>query len=268
MITKSYKILFVLILLLGLFLVACSGEDQVANNTTEEEANTANEESNEAEAEEVNTEEEEAVEEIDAMPIGTDIMLDPALASDEDSLMLASYLYDTLVATYAGVPGPSLALNWTISEDQLHYTVELTPNITFWNGEFLTSDIVVANFERWFDPNHPLHGDHVYPSWESFFFAYKGEVSEEGTPLSYFDGIEKVDQLTFIIHLNQPSADFLYTLSEPGFSILFPESLADGDYVGTGPYTIGTWEDSLLELVPNESYWDIIPSAPLYFEQQ
>ena len=60
----------------------------------------------------------------------------------------------------------------------------------------IDADAVIANFNRWFDPQDPFRGSGTYEVWAENFGGFKGESTSEGQPKSIVDGIEKVDDLT------------------------------------------------------------------------
>ncbi len=80
------------------------------------------------------------------------------------------------------------------------------------------------------------------------------------------DNVEVVDDLNFIIHMNQPSNTLLTSLAHSGGAILcksYTEKLeAEGKKIadapmGSGPYTFVSWQaGSQLELKRNDNYFD------------
>jgi len=223
-------------------------------------------------------------------PISPDIVLDPALYVDDDSLLIDGYIYEGLVnLDDSGNVVPALAMSWVISEDQLDYVFSLRPEVVFHDGAEMNADVVVANFNRWFDPEDPLHGDGIYETWETIFLGFRGECDdgsggvctggaclENCAPRSSFDGIEKVDELTVLAHLNRIDPEFLTNLTLTQFSIASLDALtaAGADYgtqgnaIGTGAYTITTWTSEHLILMPNPSYWGEQPENGLEFPFQ
>ena len=207
--------------------------------------------------------------------VSADLHLDPATAAmdDADSLLVSQYIYDRLVGVDAdGNVVPALAESWTMSEDQLDIIFVLRPDGQFHDGTPITADIVMANFNRWFDPEHALRGDGAYEGWEHYFLGFKGDLNPDDTPVSSFDGIEKVDDRTVLVHLNRIVPDVLEILTQPFFSILDPDKLAEGDYGmsaegvnGSGPYQIGDWSDTALTLSPFDSYWGTPPAESIEF---
>lgn len=207
------------------------------------------------------------------MQISADIYLDPALAQDEDSLMVAQYLYEGLVRLDEnGTPQPALAESWVISDDQLDYIFTLRSTALFSDGTQITPDIVADNFNRWFDPQSPLRGTGEYAAWERIFLGFHGEKGPDDRAKSSVDGIQKVDVNTVLIHLNRPVPELLVYLADPAFAILSPAALADANYgkrdsamISSGPYIISSWTDTGLVLGPNPVYWGGVPTKELNF---
>ena len=198
--------------------------------------------------------------------VSKDILLDPALAVDDDSLRVVSQMYEGLTRAENNEVVPALAASWTVSEDGLDYIFNLRPGVKFQDGAALDADAVIANFQRWFDPANALHGSGAYEAWLTAFKGFKGQSS--------VDGIEKVDGLTVLVHLNQPDRDFLAKLTSPAFSIVSPAALAADGFGsaagvagGTGPYLLGEWTAASLTLQPNPAYWNAsaIPADALTF---
>jgi peptide/nickel transport system substrate-binding protein len=121
-------------------------------------------------------------------------------------------------------PAPGLATTWTVSEDGLDYIFQLRTDAVFTDGTPANADAVAANFKRWFDPNDPARGSGSYDAWTAAFGGFKGEKDADGTPKGSFDGIEKVDTFTVLIHLNRPFTDLLNTLAKQDFAIVSPAS--------------------------------------------
>lgn len=151
---------------------------------------------------------------------------------------------------------PMLAESWEVSDDQLTYTFTLREGVTFHDGTELTSESLLAGFER-----------RVNEAVES--------------PMSYMllpvAGYETPDPLTFVIKLEYPESAFLSYLASP-FSpkAISPKALeeneVDGDAAtewlrthdaGTGPYTLTKFE--LGQEYVLERYADYWGDEP-YFE--
>jgi peptide/nickel transport system substrate-binding protein len=121
---------------------------------------------------------------------------------------------------------PSLATDWTPSEDGLTWTLKLREGVKFNHGKDFNADDVVFTINRLIDPETA-----------SGFAAAANMVT----------GAEKIDDLTVNIHTNRVSADFIYTL------FLYQAAVLPADWPGdffsnpwgTGPFTIS-------ELTPGE----------------
>lgn len=92
----------------------------------------------------------------------------------------------------------------------------------------MNADLVVANFNRWFDLNDVNRGSGEFAAWAENFGGFKGETTEDGKAKSQYDGIEKVDDFTVLVHLNTPDPDILIQVTNPAFSIVSPNSLRPG----------------------------------------
>ena len=206
------------------------------------------------------------------MSIVKDILLDPANATDADSLFVLGYLYEGLAKLEADGLAPALAESWTVSDDGLDYIFTLRQNVTFHDGASFNADAVIANFTRWFDTEDPAHGAGEFAAWASIFGGFKGEIGEGNAPKSNFDGAEKVDDYTVLVHLTNPDDNFLAKLVNPAFGMVSPVAFgADyfgtslGTASGTGPYQLITWGDSALTLEPFIAYWNGAPADKLEF---
>lgn len=202
--------------------------------------------------------------------ISENLQTDPALIAleDKDSTFVCNKLHSGLILVVDGDLAPGLASDWQIADDELNYILTLSGSAVFSDGTPITTDEVVANFERWFDADNPLHGDSYYEAWQSYFYGFLGETMDNGIPLSFFDGIEKVNQRTFILHLNRPFPQLLEVLSLPQFSIVKPDSLlgSPSDIIGAGAYQIDTWDAEGLNLIPNPNYFGDVPQEELVFK--
>ncbi len=191
------------------------------------------------------------------------VLMDPALSTSDASRKAIGNVYEGLVSMTNGQFAVQLASSVTPSEDGLDYLFALRPGVSFHDGSKLDADAVVANFNRWFDPTNPLHGTGAYEIWAVNFGGFKGELTSDNKPKSEVDGIEKVDDMTVLVHLNTPDVNFLNKLADPAFSIASPAALQaagfgtqSGTDGGTGPYKIGKWDGSNLTLDPYSGYWN------------
>ncbi len=204
------------------------------------------------------------------------IHLDPAVTEDPDSLAVSSLVYDGLTRLdAAGKLQPALATGWTMSDDRLDYVITLRQDVSFSSGSKFNADAVLANLNRWFDKADSLHGGQDYPGWTKFFLGFKGQADSDGVAISPFDGIEKVDDYTVLIHLNRPDPNLLLNLAQASFAILDPAVMAAQGKAtgtsaqsvsGTGAYRVSSWTDAGLVLIPNPGYWGGAPAHELNLE--
>jgi ABC-type transport system substrate-binding protein len=259
-----------------MLLAACGGANADANangnagNTSGNDVSSSEDTTSSGD----NNDSDEAMESEDMMEgmmmeevVSSDAVLDPALSSDEGVLAASMYLYDRLP--------DGLAAEITVSDDGLTYEVRLRANAVFSDGAPVTSDVVAANFNRWYDPADSLHGDGAYDAWLMYFEGFLGELDADGQPVSKFDGVEKVDALNFLLHLNEPMDDLLDILAMPQFSILSPDALASAGYgtqggsvVGSGAYVVGSWDADGLILVPSATYWGTAAEGEVSFPSE
>jgi ABC-type transport system substrate-binding protein len=206
--------------------------------------------------------------------ISVNITLDPALTQDADSLKVSQYLYEGLVSLDAkGEVQPALAESWVVSDDQLDYIFKLRANAVFSDDTPVTPDIVVDNFNRWFDPQSTLHGNGNFATWQGIFQGFHGEKDGDKRPKSPVDGIQKVDFNTVLIHLNRLEPNLLTYLANPAFAILKTDALAansayggrNSTIISSGQYMVSSWTDAGLILSPNPKYWGTAPKEDLKF---
>ena len=153
---------------------------------------------------------------------------------------------DTLVdMSQDGEIIPSLATEWTVSDDGLCYTFTLRDDVYFHPGEYQDGRKMVADDVK-----------------------YSLERSNELSANSRIkiDHCEVVDDTTVKVYLPSPSSTFLTTLTDAGNSIV-PQEEVDGwgdqfgaHLVGTGPFMMKEFSlDEKCELVRNDKYWAAKP---------
>lgn len=170
--------------------------------------------------------------------------------------------FDRLVETKARRDGsvgidPSLAESWEVSDDGLDYTFHLRKDVTFSDGTPLTSSDVLYTFTRLLTHPKSCNGDIVRDILGASRLE-KGETDK-------LEGFRIIDDLNFVITLEQPFAAFLACLCMPGASILSEKSTKEAGErfglepectIGTGPFVFAKWipGDRLL-LTTNPNYW-------------
>ncbi len=158
---------------------------------------------------------------------------------------------------------PSLAERWTVSKDEKEYTFFLRKGVKFHsNKNFKPSrdfnaDDFIFSIERQWKENDPYYK--VTSSNHSYF-------NDMGMP-KLLKTVEKVDEYTVKIVLNQPEAPFLSNLAmeyagiqskEYAIAMLkagTPEKI-DQDPIGTGPYQMVQYQkDALVRFKAFPAYW-------------
>ncbi|HEX5319151.1 MAG TPA: ABC transporter substrate-binding protein [Stellaceae bacterium] len=157
-------------------------------------------------------------------------------------------IHDALVRPYPGQKmGPSLAESWQESEDALTYTFKLRPNLTFHNGDKLTTEDVKFSWDRYNGAGAKALKEHV-------------------------KDVEIVDPLTIRFHLKAAWPDFMtyYGTTATAAGIVVPkkyfESVGEDGFkkhpIGAGPYKFVSQKPGIevvLEAFPQ--YWRRVPNV-------
>ena len=196
--------------------------------------------------------------------------LDPAAVNGNDvGMNVILNVYDRLVAIPpdGGSPVPSLSTevptieNELISEDGLTYTFPLREGVVFSDGTDLTAEDVKYSWDRVVEM--------ALPEGQSELFTNVAET-------------RVVDDLTFEVTLNSVDAAFLaYLAAAPAASVVSMDAVeANGgveagtpneymaqNMVGTGPYTLATWErGDRMTFDINPDYWGEPAHLPVRWE--
>ena len=170
--------------------------------------------------------------------------LDPHVTSAYYSFEVLENVYDTLVEPNENLEvEPSLATDWTTSEDQLTWTFTIRDDATFSDGSPLTAEDVAYSYNRIIDEE--LNSSYKFASTNS---------------------IKATDPQTLIIKQSEPTPNLLASLGGfKGMGIVQQENVESGDIknnpIGSGPFKVAEWTNGdSLELVRNEEYWGEAPA--------
>ncbi len=156
---------------------------------------------------------------------------------------IGSKIFDGLLSyDYDLNPQPSLAREWTVSEDGLEYVFHLQPGVTFHDGQPLTSADVAFSLLR-LKEAHP-----------------RGRVT-----FANLANVDDSDPLVVKLTLTKPSPALIIALSVSEspivpkhiFEAIPPaENPQPSQVIGSGPFTLGEWSPgSHILLDRNASYW-------------
>jgi peptide/nickel transport system substrate-binding protein len=157
-------------------------------------------------------------------------------------------IHDALVRPYPGQKmGPSLAESWTESEDGLTYEFKLRADLTFHNGDPLTTEDVKFSFERYNGTGAKAFKDHVKE-------------------------VEILDPRVIRFHLRDPWPDFMtfYGTTATAAGLVVPKrymtAVGDDGFkkapIGAGPYKFVSTKPGIevvLEACPQ--YWRRVPAV-------
>jgi len=186
--------------------------------------------------------------------VGDPLTLDPAAASDSESMQVLMQIFEQLVRYKEGSTRvePSLATSWTVTDNGRTWTFKLRRGVRFHDGTLMDADAVVFSLERQRDKKHPFHVPGAFTYWESTFRQVRS--------------VKRVDRYTVRIHLDRPFAPFLANLAMFPASIVSPTAMRRlgrgfaSRPVGSGAYRFVSWSKGRrVVLARNPTYWGGAP---------
>lgn len=183
------------------------------------------------------------------------LALRPLELNQRDVVSLLGLVYEGLFEMDDNAqPQPKLAYAYSFSNDGRKLQVTLRQDVTFHNGEALTSADVIATLDYMLE----LSGFDDNLDSET-------PVDERGLYYSTFYSIrswEATDDYTVVFTLRRASYGSLYALT---FPILPVSQVASDMPSGTGPYKYDGYEQgSAIWLTANDAWWNRAPPGALY----
>lgn len=191
--------------------------------------------------------------------------LDPAVTGAETDTELAQNLYDSLLKLDNDLNVvPNIAASMpTVSPDGLTYTFPLRKDVTFWNGDKVTSKDVLYSWNR----GAALHGGSAY--FLSPIVGYDSVAKATATgdaleklleakdPSVWMTGLTAPDDYTVKVQLGYPAAWFIPALASPAeVTGIVDENAVKQDFDNwwANPATaVGTGAYKLVARTPNQS---------------
>jgi peptide/nickel transport system substrate-binding protein len=166
---------------------------------------------------------------------------DPHICSDSlNRNSLISNIYEPLV-TRVG-PGryfPALARSWSAQTDGLTWLFRIREGVAFHNGERFSSKDVVSSLKRIVDPT--LGGSY---GTQGVYASYIGKAMFEAP---------RDDTVKIIT--SEPMADLLDLISEMPMAPKDELDRLPNEYIGTGPYHVGSKRRDEMILERNRTHW-------------
>lgn len=227
--------LIALLMVLALVAAACGGSDDGATDDT-----TVTTESGGDDTTETTTAAEASGGDLVVGRTGDIDVLDPHLATAFQSVRTLDLVYESLLSLDPDLAvGPSLAKEWSFSDDGLTLTMTLQDGVSFHDGSAFDSEDVVASIERVLD--------------EASAAVVRANL------LSITD-ITAPDAGTVVLTLANKDASILASLADVNAAILSSDAIAAGtvdrEPNGTNAFVWSEWKQGTsVTLTANGSYW-------------
>ena len=164
--------------------------------------------------------------------------LDPTAgaAAAIDEVVYANIFQGLTRIDETGAVKPSLAVKWTVSDDQKTYTFHLKKDVTFHDGASFEADDVVFSLNR-------ARADDSVNAQKALFKPIES-VRAQGSH-------------TVVVTLKQPTGGFLFNMGWGDAVIVDPASAGKNKSrpVGTGPFKFSKWvKGDRIVMVRNDAY--------------
>ena len=191
--------------------------------------------------------------------VSNPVSIDPYNLQESEGIAVSYQLFDTLTRFdfEANELKPLACTGWDVSDDATEFTFHLVDGAKFHDGTPVTAQSFKYGWER--ICNQDTNPD--TPSQIAYHLSMVEGYSDDGNTTE-LTGLSCPDDLTFVVKLKYPFADFPYVCAYPGLAPI-PECAKD-DFmtyflspVGNGPFKMdGKWEDGqYITLVRNDDYY-------------
>jgi peptide/nickel transport system substrate-binding protein len=174
--------------------------------------------------------------------------LNPGNGVLSEAYTLYELVYDTPIGITAdGEYVPELATDWSVSDDELTWTMTIVEGATFHDGEPLTAADIAFTIE-------------LYKATDGFPFL--------PSYAAYFDTVEAPDDTTLVLTTEEPIGNFeanmvfMYVLPQHIWEGLDdPVAFENADMIGSGPFRLTSFtRNESAQLAANTDYWGTPPN--------
>lgn len=248
MFRKMTKIISLSLVLIMLFVTACTGSKPSSNNEgSSQNQNEQNEQTNNTDTPKENV----RTDLVFGIPQEPKFMT-AGRSNGQIPNIMQTQLYNNLLYTNAdGTYSPELAKSWEVSDDNLTYTFHLRDDVVFHNGVKMTAKDVAFSLD--------YHAGKLadYPSG-----------TQARSFLPFYEKTEVVDDYTVKIHYSQVYGPTLSCLSDMILGILPEETFLkigqdefEKNPIGTGPYKfVSKVPGESIKMTANENYFGGVPA--------
>jgi oligopeptide transport system substrate-binding protein len=199
--------------------------------------------------------------------------LDPSQAQDSTSISVLHAITRPLVYLDKDLKAvPSLAESWDVSEDGQTITFHLRDGAKYSNGDPIVAGDLVYSWKRLVDPRTAAPYSYVTaeivgaPDLLDMAGADPAPTDAEIDAALAGLGVAAPDDQTFVVSLNTPASYFVTAATLWVFVpiqqswIESPGATEAGNYVGSGPFILDTWNhNSEIVLKPNPNWYGEAP---------
>lgn len=209
--------------------------------------------------------------------INEPVSIDPYNLQESEGTQVGSQIFDSLTRYNfeQEVLEPCAAASWESNADATVFTFHLREGATFHNGEAVTAASFKRAWERMVSPKTNPDSPSVISYHLAMVDGYANLEKGIGDGLV---GVSCPDDLTLVVKLSEPYADFAFVVSHPALAPVPEVALEDFQKfflapIGNGPFMMkeGTeWKSGqYIELVRNENYYGPVPNIEgVYFNIQ